>query len=507
MWGQPTDTPGESGPFLRSSSIFPLIRHCPIAVADSFDLYDRLTGCSPHSFFLEHDDVHGGTPGRYAYMGSAPYGVITGKGEMTTVRWPGTQAQIPRPPLEYLSELFGAQPFQGAHKILPFQGGMIGCLSYDVARSFESFPQIARDDLNFPDVYALLVETFVVVDQASPGVWLVFAPSPQRVGGEPWDQLYREGMTKLSELEARLMDQEIKTGDRIPNNFSPRFFGEQSAGEYQDRVRACQEFIAAGDIYQANISHRFRVEGLRDCYPSVVQAGAALFRDIRRSNPSPHSAFIVLDSDIIVCNSPERLVRLTDGFVDMRPIAGTRPRGESVTRDRQFAEELLSNPKERAEHLMLVDLVRNDLGRICGYGTVRVEEFMTIERYSHVMHLVSNVSGQIRKSVSPWDVIRAVFPGGTISGVPKVHCMELIERLEPVRRGLYTGSIGYIGWNGNMDWNIVIRSLLLRETCGYLQVGAGIVADSVPEREYEETIHKARAFFRVLGSEGSGKRW
>ncbi|MGE0473813.1 MAG: anthranilate synthase component I family protein [Nitrospirales bacterium] len=505
MWGQPTYTPGENGSTIRSSPIFPLIRHCPIAVADAFDLYDRLTGCSPHSFFLEHDDVHAGVSRRYAYIGNAPSVVITGKGGLTTVWSPGAESQELRPPLHYLSELFSAKPFQGTQKILPFQGGMVGCLSYDLARSLESLPEIARDDLNFPDVYALLVETFVVVDQASPGVWLVFSPSPQRVAGEHWDRLYREGRAKLAELEARLTDPGLTTTERTPHAFSPRIVGEQSAGEYQDRVRACQELIAAGDIYQANISHRFRIEGLTSCFPSAAQAGAALFRDIRRNNPSPHSTFLVLGSDVVVCNSPERLVRLTDGLVDMRPIAGTRPRGESVIHDRQFAEELVSNPKERAEHLMLVDLARNDLGRVCGYGTVRVDEFMTVERYSHVMHLVSNVSGQIKEDVSSWDVIRAVFPGGTISGVPKVHCMELIERLEPVRRGLYTGSIGYIGWNGNMDWNIVIRSLLLREDIGYLQVGAGIVADSVPEREYEETIHKAQAFFRVLGSGSSGK--
>lgn len=505
MWGQPTYTPGENNPTIRSNPVFPLIRHCPLPIADSFDLYERLTGCSSYSFFLEHDDVQAGISRRYAYIGSAPTAVITGKGAVTTVRSPGIERQEIRSPLDYLSEMFCSKPLQMVQKILPFQGGMIGCLSYDLARSLESLPIAARDDLNFPDVYALLVETFVVVDQASPGVWLVFAPSPQRIAGEAWDQLYREGKTRLAELEARLTDPGIHTPDPTHNMFSPRIVAEQSAGDYQDRVRACQEFIAAGDIYQANISHRFRIDGLTSGFPSVAQAGAALFRDIRRSNPSPHSAFLVLDPDVIVCNSPERLVRLNDGLVDMRPIAGTRPRGGSVTRDRQLAEELVSNSKERAEHLMLVDLARNDLGRVCGYGTVRVDEFMTVERYSHVMHLVSNVFGQIKDEVSPWDVIRAVFPGGTISGVPKVHCMELIEQLEPVRRGLYTGSIGYIGWNGNMDWNIVIRSLLLREACGYLQVGAGIVADSVPEREYEETIHKAQAFFRVLGSGSSGK--
>lgn len=505
---QPVHTPGEGEPSVSSGHVFPLLRHCPIPVADAFDLYERVAQGSSYSFFLEHNDQQGGCARRYAYIGSAPYGVICGKGKRTEV-WchnsPEAQAQVPQAPFEYLSDLFRGQAFPMAEKILPFQGGMIGCLSYDLARSFESLPQFAVDDVDFPDVYGLLVETFVVVDQESPGVWLVFAPSPQRMAGESWDQLYREGMDTLSELESRLSGSSIPLSQGSHLALSPHIVGEQSAEDYQNRVRACQEFIAAGDIYQANISHRFRIENLTAQFPSAAQAGVALFREIRRSNPSPHSAFFVLDSEVIVCNSPERLVRLMGRQVDMRPIAGTRPRGKSMTLDRQLAEELVSNAKERAEHLMLVDLARNDLGRVCEYGTIRVDELMTVERYSHVMHLVSNVSGQIKELVSPWEVLRAVFPGGTISGVPKVHCMELIERLEPVRRGLYTGSIGFMGWNGQMDWNIVIRTLLLRQACGYLQVGAGIVADSVPEREYEETIHKAEAFFRVLGSNSRGK--
>jgi len=508
LWSQPAQRPGGGELPFPTGHVFPLLRHCQIGVVDSFDLYERVTQGSPHSFFLEHDDMQGGVPRRYAYLGSSPSGIITGKGRLTHVGSPAVPepgTQITQPPFEYLGELFGGPSFPMAQKILPFQGGMIGCLSYDLARSFELIPEFALDDVKFPDVYGMLVETFVVVDQESPGVWFVFAPSPQRVVGEPWDRLYREGMEKLAELESKLKDPGTSRIDRNQAKICPRIYAEQSAQAYQDRVRLCQEFIAAGDIYQANVSHRFRVEDLTRQFPSPAQAGAALFREIRQSNPSPHSAFLVLDSDVIVCNSPERLVRLTDRHADMRPIAGTRPRGTSVTLDRLLAEELVSNPKERAEHLMLVDLVRNDLGRVCEYGTVRVDEFMTVERYSHVMHLVSNVSGRMKETVSPWELIRAVFPGGTISGVPKVHCMELIERLEPVRRGLYTGSIGFMGWNGNMDWNIVIRSLLLREDRGYLQVGAGIVADSVPEREYEETIHKAQAFFRVLGKEFQGK--
>jgi len=504
----PLHTPGGSQIPNPSDQIFPLVRHCQVEVLDAFDLYEQVAKGTTHSFFLEHDDRQGGFPRRYAYIGSAPYSIITGKGKVTNVwsqKSPEAQKQLRQSPVEYLWELFRAQSFPVAPKILPFQGGLVGCLSYDLARSFESLTASPKDDIHFPDVYGLLVETFVVVDQESPGIWLVFAPSPQRLMEEGWDQLYREGMNTLSDLESRLQQPSPLRRQSSQPVFSPYILSEQSATEYQDRVRACQEFIAAGDIYQANISHRFRIEELAKEFPSAVQAGAALFRKIRRNNPSPHSAFFVLDSDVIVCNSPERLVRLIGRHVDMRPIAGTRPRGDSTALDRQLAEELVSNPKERAEHLMLVDLARNDLGRVCKYGTVQVNELMTVERYSHVMHLVSNVSGQINEAVSPWEVIRAVFPGGTISGVPKVHCMELIDRLEPVCRGLYTGSIGFMGWNGNMDWNIVIRTLLLREACGYLQVGAGIVADSVPEREYEETIHKAKAFFRVLGSKFRGR--
>jgi para-aminobenzoate synthetase component 1 len=380
----------------------------------------------------------------------------------------------------------------------PFQGGAIGCFSYDLARRFEVLPELARDDLHFPDLYFLFVEIFVVVDHHAPGALLVFAPSPKRLASESWDQLYREGQARLSELKARVMIAKGVSQEMHSDMFSPRIDGEQSSLEYMDRVRECQHFIAAGDIYQANLSHRFRVEGVTQGFPSQGVAGAVLYRRLRKVNPSPHSAFVVLESDVIVCNSPERLVRLSDGYADMRPIAGTRPRGTELQDDRRLAEDLLSCPKERAEHLMLVDLARNDLGRVCDYGSIRVNELMMVERYSHVMHMVSHVSGRLRDACNGFDLIRATFPGGTITGVPKVHCMELIEHLEPVRRGIYTGSIGFIGWNGNLDLNIAIRTLLLTAGQGYLQVGAGIVADSDPGREYEETLHKAKAFFQVL---------
>lgn len=380
----------------------------------------------------------------------------------------------------------------------PFQGGAIGCFSYDLVRMFERLPSFARDDVQFPDLYFLFVEIFVAVDHQTNLVWLVFAPSPERLASESWDSLIHEGQTRLSDLNAKVMGADF-VRRKMPAGVSGLGIErEQTASEYMHRVQECQRYIAAGDIYQANLSHRFRVEGLPQCFSGQGEAGAVLYRQLRKINPSPHSAFLVLENDVIVCNSPERLVRLSGLHADMRPIAGTRPRGMNPREDRRLAEELLSSPKERAEHLMLVDLARNDLGRVCEYGSVRVNEFMTVERYSHVMHGVSHISGRLRGTCDGFDLIRAAFPGGTITGVPKIHCMELIERLEPVRRGMYTGSIGFIGWNGTMDLNIVIRTLLLTATQGYLQVGAGIVADSDPLREYEETLHKAEAFFQVL---------
>jgi anthranilate/para-aminobenzoate synthase component I len=488
---------------LPLTSPFPLVQSCPVTIDDAFDLYGRVTGYSPHSFFIEHDATQGGVLRRFSYVGGAPYRVVRGRGgtyESFYSEKPRTQTGDP---FAVLQHAFSGQTVRSWSHGSPFQGGAIGCLSYDLARMFEVLPERACDDLHFPDLYFLFVEIYVVVDHQGPGVWLIFAPSPERLASESWDHLYREGQVRLADLKAKVMMPDSVAKKLPPDMSSLRIDGEQSSSEYMDRVRECQQFIAAGDIYQANISHRFRVEGMTHGFQCQVEAGALLYRQLRKVNPSPHSAFLVLESDVIVCNSPERLIRLSDGVADMRPIAGTRPRGIDSRNDRRLAEDLLSCPKERAEHLMLVDLARNDLGRVCRYGSVRVNELMTVERYSHVMHLVSHVSGRLRNGCNGFNLIRAAFPGGTITGVPKVHCMELIEQLEPVRRGIYTGSIGFIGWNGNLDLNIAIRTLLLRAGKGYLQVGAGIVADSDPGREYEETLHKAEAFFQALkGSRG-----
>ena len=269
----------------------------------------------------------------------------------------------------------------------------------------------------------------------------------------------------------------------------------QSRAEYLARVRQCQDYIRSGDIYQANLSHRFDFD-LMEVHSHVA---APLYATLRQLNPSPFSALLAFEDLALVSCSPERLVRMHGDRVESRPIAGTHARGVTASEDHRLVEELLSNSKERAEHLMLVDLERNDLGRVCRYGTVRVEEFMAVERYSHVQHLVSNVVGQLRHGMNGFDVIRAMFPGGTITGVPKIRCMEIIELLEPVRRGPYTGSLGYLSWSGDLDLNIIIRTLVLTGRRGYLQVGAGIVADSDASREYDETMLKAAALMEAVG--------
>ncbi|MGQ0810991.1 MAG: anthranilate synthase component I family protein, partial [Nitrospiraceae bacterium] len=309
------------------------------------------------------------------------------------------------------------------------------------------------------------------------------------------EKLYREGCDRLMDLHTKLTGPTPLFDSTLPRR-SGSLDAEQPRELYMDRVRQCQDYIGTGDIYQANLSHRFRLDLGTAAGPQKI--GLSIYDRLRSVNPSPFSAVLCFDTTSLVSCSPERLLRLDGNRVETRPIAGTRPRGQSRSEDHKLMKDLLLNQKERAEHLMMVDLERSDLGRVCEFGTVQVDEFMTIEQYSHVSHLVSNVIGRLREDMNGFDGVKAVFPGGTITGVPKIRCMEIIEHLEPVRRGPYTGSLGYLSWCGDLDLNILIRTLVLSGRDGYLQVGAGIVADSDPGREYEETWYKAQAFFRAL---------
>jgi len=367
---------------------------------------------------------------------------------------------------------------------LPFTGGWLGWLGYDLAWEIEQLPHLNTDPLPFPVAYWYEPESFAVLDHQQQILWLATTDAAQ-----------------LDSLESQLEQAEVK--QETPNlsttdhNNSATPFYHMAQEDYLLAVEQAKKYIQAGDIFQANLSLRFETHTLADSW--------SIYRALQQINPSPFASYWQTPWGAIVSCSPERLIQVSGRTVQTRPIAGTRKRGATPTQDEALAQELIANTKERAEHIMLVDLERNDLGRVCEWGTVEVDELLTIERYSHVMHLVSNIIGTLHPNYDAVDLIRGVFPGGTITGCPKVRCLEIIEELEPVRRNLFYGSCGYLDWRGDLDLNILIRTLLYTErkdaAAGAIvwgQVGAGIVADSDPYKEWSESLQKAQAQIKAL---------
>ena len=482
--------------FLRQERPGPLVTCLPAPKVSPYDLYRRIVVPGRPSFLLESGKGPAAI-GRYSFFGSDPYLIVSGKESRYRITDGDRTTVYHDDPYAAFCTLLRRSRLPRHANLPPFCGGAVGYFSYDLARRFERLTTLAYDDLTLPDLHFIFVDLHAAIDHTNHLFYLLFAPPLERLLGESREKLYREGCDRLAEVQARLSAQNVKCPDEsrdgrwqaIPN---------QSAEQYQQHVRRCQEYIRAGDIYQANLSHRFTIDSF-DATFTEESAAANLYRRLREVNPSPFSAFLAFDECTLVSSSPERLVRLSDRRIETRPIAGTRPRGLTAFEDDRLADELLGNSKERAEHIMLVDLERNDLGRVCRYGTVRADEFMTIERYSHVSHIVSNITGELRDGLDGLDIMPALFPGGTITGAPKIRCMEIIEGLEPVRRGPYTGSLGYFSWSGEVDLNIIIRTFVLTRGRGYLQVGAGIVADSAPDREYQETLFKAEGLLKALG--------
>ena len=359
---------------------------------------------------------------------------------------------------------------------LPFTGGWLGWLGYDLAWEIEQLPELNRDTLPFPVAYWYEPEYFAILDNVAQTLWLA-----------------AEDERQLDYLEAKLVSNPQSNKEHNHSTTSEITFLTNQT-EYQNAVKRAKEHIQAGDIFQTNLSLRFKAETTRDSW--------SIYQQLQAINPSPFASYWRSPwGDVISC-SPERLVQLEGNLAQTRPIAGTRRRGKDLKSDRALAAELLEDTKERAEHIMLVDLERNDLGRVCQWGSVEVDELLVIERYSHVMHLVSNVRGILKSDRDAVDLIKGVFPGGTITGCPKVRCMEIIETLEPVRRSLFYGSCGYLDRRGNLDLNILIRTLLYVKSKDkaevYGQVGAGIVADSDPAREWYESLNKAEAQIAAL---------
>lgn len=367
---------------------------------------------------------------------------------------------------------------------LPFTGGWLGWLGYDLAGEIEQLPQLKEDSLPFPIAYWYEPESFAVLDHQQQNLWLATTESAHL------DLMQRQ----LEQVETKIETQVLP--QRTQENFVTPIF-QLSQPEYMAAVQQAKDYIQSGDIFQANLSLRFEAYTPLDSW--------SIYRSLQQINPSPFASYWQTPWGVMISCSPERLIQLLGKQVQTRPIAGTRKRGTTAIQDKQLANELIANTKERAEHIMLVDLERNDIGRVCEWGSVRVNEFLTIERYSHVMHLVSNIIGTLSCNFDAIDLIQAVFPGGTITGCPKVRCLEIIEELEPVKRNLFYGSCGYLDWRGNLDLNILIRTLLYRQTSPvqsgarvWGQVGAGIVADSDPQKEWYESLQKAQAQLQAL---------
>jgi aminodeoxychorismate synthase component I len=451
------------------------------------DIYPAFAG--PQSVLLESVK---GPPhiARYSFIGYEPAAVLRLKDGRMEIK-PDIHGLMPgEHPLRVLDHLLRRYPQTSVPGLPPFQGGLAGLFAYDFLHYLERVPATTTNDLRLPEAHFLLLDRVVAFDHLKRSAWAIVAPGVRDEATSDWSGAYDQAR----EVLARMQD----TCERPPTvvslpraNTSIDIHHDTGMQRYADMVRRTKAYIAAGDIFQANLSLRVSA-GLGRTKPWD------LYRVLRSINPSPFAGFLDLGDFVIASSSPERLVRVRDGVVDTRPIAGTRPRGTTPAEDKALRADLLLNAKERAEHIMLIDLERNDLGRVCRYGSVGVDELMTTEDYSHVIHIVSNVKGMLARGKALTDVVRAVFPGGTITGVPKVRCMEIIDELEDRRRGPYTGSFGYMGYSGAMDLNIVIRTFTITGGRAYVQAGAGIVADSDPLQEYQESLKKAEALMKTL---------
>ncbi len=455
------------------------------------------------ALFLLDGSAGGWFDGRYSLFGGSPFARFQSKGKSSrfdTLHSGKKQStsSASNPLLHLQRWLDRFRPTVEADRPLseiPFlDGGVVGFFSYDLVRQFEAIPPPAKEDPDLPDIDLLFLNLFVLFDHAKDCLHIIYNPAPEIRLGEPRERVYQEGQEKLKRVCEGL------AGPTPQRKFEGLVFPQKgrtgcSKKEYVEMVRRAKAYIAAGDIFQANLSHRLTFEASRS---SIFE----VYRRLWQINPSPFSAYLDLGKIQIASGSPERLVRIRktphDDIVETRPIAGTRPRGGTPLQDEQMVKALYGSEKERAEHLMLIDLARNDLGKICRYGSVSVDEMMALEKYSHVFHLVSNIRGSLVPGTTPLQVLKALFPGGTITGVPKIRCMEIIYELESQARGIYTGAIGYIGFGGEMDLNIAIRTWVRTKDQMSMQVGAGIVADSIPEREYQETLQKAAALMKAI---------
>ena len=448
--------------------------------------YLRIAHHARYAFLLE--SVEGGENiARYTFVGANPVEVFRSRGRNCTLESGGKRKRFEGNPIEELRRLTLRFHPVRVPGLPPLISGAIGYCAYDMVRLLENIPARGRDDLGLDDCVMMFYLGVLAFDHVQHRVWITRNVFTEGKGS--LQQKYSAAVREIGRTR-RMLERPLppKRRPRPATNVNVR--SNMSRAQFMADVRKAKEYIRAGDIFQVVPSQRFSSEISADPFD--------IYRALRVVNPSPYLYFLRLDDVSIVGSSPEMLVKVQRRDVFYRPIAGTLPRGRDEKQDRELEAKLLADPKERAEHIMLVDLGRNDLGRVCEYGSVKVERLMFVERYSHVMHLVSTLRGKLREGLDCFDALMACFPAGTLSGAPKIRAMEIIDEIEPTRRGIYGGAILYLDFSGNLDSCIALRTLIAKNGRAYIQAGAGIVADSVPEKEYAETVNKARAVITAL---------
>lgn len=487
--------------FLRLSgkgNVIPVYKEINADLDTPVSAFLKISGRQDYAFLLE--SVEGQEKiARYSFLGANPEMVFRSKGKLIHIIYPNKRSKraflTPTDPLDEIKKLMKGFKAVAVKGLPRFYGGFVGYMGYDMVRFFEEIPDKNKDDLGVPDSTFILTDTILIFDHVNHTIKIVTNAILPAAG----DKLSVSRKTKI-------YNSAIKKIEAIQRNFNKPVSGPAAKNElkgakikmasnvtkyqFKKMVEKAKEYIKKGDIIQAVPSQRFNTR--------IEQTPFNIYRNLRSLNPSPYMFFLKLKDMHLIGASPEMLVRCEDGLVQTRPIAGTRPRGKTEDEDKRMEKELSADIKERAEHVMLVDLGRNDLGRVSKAGQVKVSEFMTVEKYSHVMHLVSEVRGTLDNRYDSYDVLRACFPAGTVSGSPKIRAMEIIDELENTRRGPYAGCVGYFSFSHNMDTCITIRTVLIKNNIAYIQAGCGIVADSIPEKEYFESVNKARALVEAI---------
>jgi anthranilate synthase component 1 len=479
----------------RTATLVPVAKTVAADLRTPVSAFLSVAAEEPNAFLLE--SVEGGEKiGRYTFLGARPYMVLTARGRQITLERHGKKQQQQGDVFKVLDGLLREHTPAHVPGLPPFTAGAVGFFAHDAVRQIEKLPVLAKDDLQMPDCTLMFFDRLLAFDHVRHEIFIIATADVRQQSPK---QAYAHALRDIARIEKQLAAPLAAKFLRAPKPKAGKLKVAVSVSKrhFISTVEKIKEYIMAGDVFQAVPSLRLELE------PGVEPLN--VYRALRRVNPSPYMYFLRMGETTVLGSSPEMLVRVTGRKLEYRPIAGTRKRGKDEAEDARLEDELRNDEKERAEHVMLVDLGRNDVGRVSDYGTVRVRDLMFVERYSHVMHLVSAVEGTLRQGLTPVSAFAACFPAGTLTGAPKVRAMEIIEEVEPVRRGIYGGSVLYADFAGNLDSCIAIRTMLVKGKKAYVQAGAGIVADSVPESEYQECLNKTRALVRAVELARSGE--